>query len=177
VLGPVLDGSVHVGWHAWRTQAFLLAAVAWEKLGDAGAADDALGHALDGAQCDGVLLWFLLHPVPRLLERHSRKDTAHAAVIATIKSLPAGLPLAPPTGPRPPAEPLSESELRVLRYLPTNLTAPEIAGELYVSRNTVKTHLRSLYAKLGTHRRTEAVERARNLGLLAPSAAGSRLSG
>jgi hypothetical protein len=46
-------------------------------------------------------------------------------------------------------EPLSESELRVLRYLPTNLTVPEIAGELYVSRNTVKTHMRNLYAKLG----------------------------
>jgi LuxR family maltose regulon positive regulatory protein len=47
---------------------------------------------------------------------------------------------------------------------------PEIAAELYVSQNTVKTHMRSLYAKLGTHRRHEAVERARALGLLAPSA-------
>jgi LuxR family maltose regulon positive regulatory protein len=65
-------------------------------------------------------------------------------------------------------EPLSQSELRVLRYLPTNLTAPEIAGELSVSRNTVKTHLRNLYAKLETHRRAEAVARARDLGLLAP---------
>jgi LuxR family maltose regulon positive regulatory protein len=63
---------------------------------------------------------------------------------------------------------VSEGELRVLRYLPTNLTAPEIAGELYVSRNTVKTHIRKLYAKLGAHRRDEAVERARLLGLLAP---------
>jgi hypothetical protein len=58
----------------------------------------------------------------------------------------------------------------VLRYLPTNLTAPEIAAELYVSLNTVKTHTRNLYAKLGTHRRAEAVARARSLGLLAPSA-------
>jgi LuxR family transcriptional regulator, maltose regulon positive regulatory protein len=57
----------------------------------------------------------------------------------------------------------------VLRYLPTNLTGPEIANELYVSPNTVKTHVRNLYAKLGTHRRAEAVTRARNLGLLAPS--------
>ena len=73
-------------------------------------------------------------------------------------------------GPQPPLEPLSDSEIRVLRYLPTNLTAPEIAAELYVSTNTVKTHMRNLYAKLGTHRRPEAVERARALGLLAPSA-------
>jgi LuxR family maltose regulon positive regulatory protein len=58
----------------------------------------------------------------------------------------------------------------VLRYLPTHLSAPEIARELSVSTSTVKTHLRHLYAKLGVHRRTEAVEAARALGLLAPSA-------
>jgi LuxR family transcriptional regulator, maltose regulon positive regulatory protein len=62
---------------------------------------------------------------------------------------------------------MSDSELRVLRYLPTNLTVPEIAGELFVSPDTVKTHMRNLYAKLGTHHRAEAVERARDLGLLA----------
>ena len=59
--------------------------------------------------------------------------------------------------------------MRVLRYLPTNLSGPEIAGELYVSHNTVRTHITHLYAKLGTHPRAEAVARARDLGLLAPS--------
>lgn len=62
----------------------------------------------------------------------------------------------------------------MLRYLPTNLTTPEVAGELYVSPNTVKTHVRNLYAKLGAHRRAEAVARARDLGLLAPSARSAR---
>jgi len=57
----------------------------------------------------------------------------------------------------------------VLRYLPTHLSTPEIAAELYVSPNTVKTHMRHLYAKLGTHRRADAVARPRP-GLLAPSA-------
>ena len=66
-------------------------------------------------------------------------------------------------------EPLSHAETRVLRYLPTKLSAPEIAGEMYLSVNTVKTHLRHLYDKLGAHRRHEAVEQARALGLLAPS--------
>jgi LuxR family transcriptional regulator, maltose regulon positive regulatory protein len=57
----------------------------------------------------------------------------------------------------------------VLRYLPTNLTTPEISGELYLSANTIKTHISHLYAKLGAHSRAEAVQRARALGLLAPS--------
>jgi LuxR family maltose regulon positive regulatory protein len=67
-------------------------------------------------------------------------------------------------------EPLSESETRILRYLPTNLSVPEIADQTYLSANTVKTHMRHLYGKLGAHSRGKAVERARALGLLAPSA-------
>jgi len=63
-------------------------------------------------------------------------------------------------------ESLSESELRVLRYLPSGLSAPEIANELYVSVNTVKTHMRHLHDKLRAHRRVEVVEVARGLGLL-----------
>ena len=59
--------------------------------------------------------------------------------------------------------------MRVLRYLPTNLPAPEIARELSVSVTTVRTHISHLFVKLGAHRRTEAVAQARDLGLLAPS--------
>jgi LuxR family maltose regulon positive regulatory protein len=58
--------------------------------------------------------------------------------------------------------------MRVVRYLPSNLKATEIADELYVSANTVRTHLRHIYAKLGAHSRSEAVARARELRLLAP---------
>jgi LuxR family transcriptional regulator, maltose regulon positive regulatory protein len=116
-----------------------------------------------------VLTMFLLHPAPGLLERQARQRTAHAALIAEILSLLAGQAPAPPAGPRPLLEALSDSEIRVLRYLATNLSGPEIASELYLSHNTVRTHLRHLYAKLGTHRRAEAVARGRALGLLAPS--------
>jgi LuxR family transcriptional regulator, maltose regulon positive regulatory protein len=80
--------------------------------------------------------------------------------------------IVPPRLPEPLLESLSESEVRVLRYLPTNLTTPEIARELSVSPNTVKTHVRHMYAKFGTHRRAETVELARALGLLAPSRTG-----
>jgi len=70
--------------------------------------------------------------------------------------------------PSTPVEPVTAGELRVLRYLPTSLTVPEIASELSVSPNTVKTHMRNLYVKLGSHRRTETVIRARGLGLITP---------
>ena len=179
-LAPVLDGSAPLPWPGWLAQAFLLEAIARDGLGDSRAAASALERALDLAEPDGVLLWFLLHPVPGLLERHARHRTAHAALVAEILGLPAGNQAgsrhgAPPlAGPQSPAEPLSRSELRVLRYLPTNLTVPEIAGELHISYNTVKVHVRNLYAKLGAHRRAEAVARARDLGLLAPSARSAR---
>jgi LuxR family transcriptional regulator, maltose regulon positive regulatory protein len=169
-LAPVLDGSAPVLQWSWLAHAFLLEAIARDALGDQHAAGRALERALDLAEPDGALLWFLLHPVPGLLERHARHRTAHAALIAEILRLQDGQPPGPAAGTRPPPEPLSGSEVRVLRYLPTNLTMPEIAVELHVSHNTVRTHMRHLYAKLGCHRRADAVARARALGLLAPSA-------
>jgi DNA-binding CsgD family transcriptional regulator len=67
--------------------------------------------------------------------------------------------------------PLTEAESRILRYLPTNLSAPETAAELFCSVNTVKTHIRHVYVKLGAGSRTEAVKRARALRMLASTAA------
>ncbi|WP_433829926.1 LuxR C-terminal-related transcriptional regulator [Actinoplanes sp. CA-015351] len=64
------------------------------------------------------------------------------------------------------AEPLTEREIEVLQFLPSVLTASEIATELGVSVNTIKAHLRSIYRKLGAARRREAVTHANGLGLL-----------
>ena len=66
------------------------------------------------------------------------------------------------------ADPLTAAERRVLDLLPTQLSAPQIAARLFVSGNTVKTHMSHLYAKLGVTTRTGAVDRARELGLLRP---------
>ena len=63
-------------------------------------------------------------------------------------------------------EPLSDREKAILRYLPTMMSNVEIAAELYLSINTVKTHLRHVYRKLDVSRRRDAVERARQLSLL-----------
>ena len=77
------------------------------------------------------------------------------------------VPAAPPS-PAPPAlaEPLTERELTILRYLQSILSNTEIAVELSLSVNTVKTHVRNIYRKLDTARRRDAVRRARELHLL-----------
>ena len=201
-LAPALDGSALVAWQNELAEAYVLEAIARDALGDSGAADRALERALDLAEPDGLLLPFLLHPAPGLLERRARHGTAHAALVAEIRGMLAGSAgpggtagghgggspnaggsrppvsrdglrgIIPPRRPEPLLEPLSESEVRVLRYLPTNLTTPEIARELTVSPNTVRTHIRHLYVKFGTHHRAGTVELARALGLLAPSRTG-----
>jgi LuxR family transcriptional regulator, maltose regulon positive regulatory protein len=172
-LAPLLDGSAPLVIQTWLGLAFVLEAIVRDAAGDPAAAAAALERALDLAERDHAHLAFVLHPAPGLLERHARHGTAHAALIAEILSVLAGTKAAPPpAGPRPLYDPLRGSELRVLRYLPTSLSVPEIAGQLYLSVNTVKTHLRNLYGKLGVHRRHEAVERARALGLLAPAPRG-----
>lgn len=177
-LAPVISGAASLlNAHLWEVQAWLLEAIARDALRDAVAARRALERALNVAKPEGLLFPFLFDPAPGLLERHRRYGTAHAVMISQILDLLAGKePPSSATGAGPGErdgerglrEPLSQSEVRVLRYLPTKLSAPEIADQLYVSVNTVKTHMRHVYDKLGAHRRHEAVERARALGLLAP---------
>jgi LuxR family maltose regulon positive regulatory protein len=170
-LAPVLDSRAPESHQAWLITALLLEASARDALGEPEAAGRALERALDLAEPDGLLFPFLLHPMPELIGRHARQHTAHPALIVKIIGrLGGGTPLVP--APRPSEqlpEPLSQAEVRVLRFLPTSLSAPEIARELYVSVNTVRTHMRHLYDKLGAHRRLEAINRARALGLLAPA--------
>jgi LuxR family transcriptional regulator, maltose regulon positive regulatory protein len=64
------------------------------------------------------------------------------------------------------ASALIATELRLLPSLATHLSVPEIAEEMFVSRNTVKSHTSSIYGKLGTSSRSQAVSRLRELGLL-----------
>jgi LuxR family transcriptional regulator, maltose regulon positive regulatory protein len=178
VLRPVLDGSVPGVRQVWLVTALLLGARSRDALGDQAMAGCVLERALDITESSGILLPFLLDPVPGLLERHREDRTAHPALISQILDLLRGSARSarPPGHPAERArgrgldEQLTGTETRVLRYLPTHLTAPEIAAELWLSVNTVNTHTRHLYAKLGVHSRHQAVDRARTLGLLAPSA-------
>ena len=103
----------------------------------------------------------------KLLEAST--PTSHAGLITDILDVIHGGGLAAAS--RPPLLPaanLSPSELRVLRYPPTNLTRPEIANALSISLNTVNSHVRRIYAKLGATDRSTAVRRSRELRLLSP---------
>jgi LuxR family maltose regulon positive regulatory protein len=140
-------------------ESHLLAGIAHLNLGDRGAAAAAAEAALAAAEPDRLMFPFAMTAATDLLDVLPRHQTAHGALLADVVDL--------LQGGQPPAsvdqeqlaqpEDLSPTELRVLRYLPTNLTRPEIASELYVSVNTINTHIRSIYSKLGTRDRSSAV--------------------
>jgi LuxR family maltose regulon positive regulatory protein len=161
------DSPSAAAMRGWLVQSLLVEAILRGEAGHGTAAEGALERALELAAHDRVLLPFLVDPVPELLERHVSRHTAHADLIHEIIELRAGLEgTAGGQGSESLAEPLTERETRILRLLATDLSKPEIADELYVSLNTVKTHVKHLYAKLDVRTRRHAVERARSLGLL-----------
>ena len=167
-VADVLDGRAPVLGYVTVVEAHLLAGLAHRELGDQRAANQAAERALALAESDRLVLPFAMAGSAGLLEALPRHQTAHAALRADILDVLHGA--SPPAAERssfPAGNELSPGELRVLRYLPTNLSRPEIAGELSVSLNTVSTHLRSIYAKLQVRDRSSAVRRARELRLLA----------
>jgi LuxR family maltose regulon positive regulatory protein len=167
-VADVLDGTTPALGYTTVVEAHLLAGLAHRELGDQRAANQAAERALDLAESDRLVLPFAMTGSRELLEALPRHETAHAALLAGILDVLRGSsPAATQQSSLPPTEELSPGELRVLRYLPTNLSRPEIAGELSVSPNTVSTHLRSIYAKLQVRDRSSAVQRARELRLLA----------
>jgi len=166
-LAKVLDGSAPVVGYVTLVETQLLAGLAHRQLGDQRAASQAAERALALAEADRLVLPFAMTGSAGLLEALPRHQTAHAALLADILDVLHGSSLAVQDQSSPTqTEELSPSELRVLRYLPTNLSRPEIASELSVSVNTVNTHVRNIYAKLQARDRSAAVQRARELRLL-----------
>jgi LuxR family transcriptional regulator, maltose regulon positive regulatory protein len=165
-LREVLDGTAPVIGSVTLIEAQLLAGLASRAQGDRRAADQWTERALSLAEADRLMLPFAMTGSRELLETLPRHQTAHAALLTDILDFLAGS--SAPTADRPSSAlaELSPGELRVLRYLPTNLSRPQIATELSVSVNTVGTHIRSIYAKLGAEDRSAAVHRARELRLL-----------
>jgi LuxR family maltose regulon positive regulatory protein len=162
-LAPALDGPAFAFHPNQVIEALLLDAHARTRLGEREAAERSVERALDLAEAEGLAwIWLVVEGARDLLTAHPAHRTRHAAFARELADrLDGG------GAPRELAEPLNERELTVLRFLPTNLSAAEIGSELFLSVNTVKTHMRKLYAKLDVHTRAEAVERGRALGLLA----------
>jgi LuxR family maltose regulon positive regulatory protein len=167
VLRDVPDITLQTGPAFTLVETHLLAGIAHLDLGDRGAAAAAAEAALAAAEPDRLMFPFAMTEAAELLDVLPRHETAHRAFLADVVDLLRGDSPRSANGRAPTrAEELSPSELRVLRYLPTNLTRPEIARELYVSINTVNTHIRNIYSKLGAGDRSSAVQSARELGLL-----------
>jgi LuxR family transcriptional regulator, maltose regulon positive regulatory protein len=154
---------------SWRAEAWLLDALALDALSAHEDAARSLERSLDIAEPAG-----LLRPLTEygsmarpLLHRHLRRGTAHAALVAVaLDALDGGGRAASPPVAAALPEPLSDREHAILRYLPTMMSNQEIAGELVVSINTVKTHLKAIYRKLQAPGRRDAVRRAREIGLI-----------
>jgi LuxR family maltose regulon positive regulatory protein len=159
-LKPFLDDTVPT---ITLIEAYLLEALACKDLGEDRAARAAVERALHLAEPERLILPFAMTGAWELLTSWPLHSTSHAALVADILDAVRGHSNA--TAPEP-VEALSPSELRVLRFLPTNLTRPEIATELSVSLNTVNTHIRRIYTKLGASDRSSAVQRGRDLRLL-----------
>ncbi|MFL5816220.1 MAG: LuxR C-terminal-related transcriptional regulator [Conexibacter sp.] len=154
---------------ALRVEALVLRALAQHAAHEHDAAHDAFEQSLACAETEPFRAAFLDGgpAVRELLALHARGGTAYPDMLAELLD---GAARAS-EGPAPAlAEALTERERAVLRLLPTQLTHAEIAGELFVSVNTVKTHVRGIYRKLDVARRADAVDRARGLQLLSSHA-------
>ncbi|MET7946512.1 LuxR C-terminal-related transcriptional regulator [Micromonospora sp. NPDC005324] len=152
-----------------RLDAGLLDAVLAERAGDGRRAGRILEQTLDLAGPQGCRRVFTrAEPQVRdLLAVHLDAGTAHFALVSDLVRGAGQSTAGPSVGPRGALdEPLTERELTILRYLQSILSNVEIASELSLSVNTVKTHVRNIYRKLDATRRREAVRRARELRLI-----------
>jgi len=149
-----------------QVEAWLLLALIEAGGGEHDAAARALDTALELAEQERIYGPFLAGgpSVQELLERHARNRTEHPALLEVVLDG-RGDPLHHGQQTML-ACPLTDREMNILRYLPTMLSNAEIGAETFVSLNTVKTHLRSIYRKLEASNRADAVARARRIGLL-----------
>jgi LuxR family maltose regulon positive regulatory protein len=167
ILAPWLNGSATTPSLTLLVDAWLLDALAARTLGDRERGFRSLERALHLAEREGFRLAFSGgRGLRELLSAQLDGPTAHRPLVAELLQAPAVEPAGQPLDEETLIEPLSERERIVLRYLTSALSNVEIADELYVSVNTVKTHIKSIYRKLGTTRRRDAVRRARELRLL-----------
>nr|WP_240942768.1 LuxR C-terminal-related transcriptional regulator [Planosporangium thailandense] len=149
-------------------EACLLHAQALRCLGNHDAASHFLERSLRIANAEGLRQPFAVNAalVHDLLVAQLTAGVGYAPLITDLTGVavdePGGRPAPRPSG----IEPLTERELIVLRHLRSTMSNPEIASMLCVSANTVKTHVKNVYRKLGVGRRRDAIRRAQEVGLI-----------
>jgi LuxR family maltose regulon positive regulatory protein len=159
-----------------RLQALVLQVLAFNAADECEQAMELLGEALALAVPGGLLRLFVDEgpPMARLLY----EALVHGIEPEYVRQLLAAFPAAdaePVLSPSPPTvetglvEPLSEREIEVLQLIAEGLTNQEVANRLYLSLHTVKVHARNIYGKLGVKSRTQAVAKAKALGILPPT--------
>ncbi len=153
-----------------RVEARVLEAIAHDALRDEPEALAALERGLDMAEPRGCSVVIVRYgaPMRSLLRRLIARGTRHRAMAGDLLTALGARQEAERVSPGPLLEPLSDRELTVLRYLPTMMSNAEIAAEMFVSVNTVKTHLKHVYRKLDVSDRRDCVRRGRELRLLSP---------
>jgi LuxR family transcriptional regulator, maltose regulon positive regulatory protein len=167
-LTPLLHGAIPAIDGGTLADAWLLDALASQALDDPDRAAASLGHAVELAEPEETRRVFLDGgpAVRSLLARHRHRIASSWPFLDELLQDPVG-PVRVAVAVLPVMiEPLSERERAVLRYLPSMLSYGEIASELYVSPNTIKSHTRNIFRKLGAGGRRDAVGRARQLKLL-----------
>jgi LuxR family maltose regulon positive regulatory protein len=163
-IGPYATGRAN---SIWATEACLLHARALRTLGNRVASERFLERALQLAGVEGLRQPFLANAalVNDMLVAHLATGTGYPTTIAALTGAVAGDPTTSPAPLQLGVDPLTERELTVLRHLRSMMSTAEIASMLCVSANTVKTHVKNVYRKLGVSRRRDAVRRAQEVGL------------
>jgi LuxR family maltose regulon positive regulatory protein len=174
LLARLLKAAQSTGWINEEIKTLILQALALKARGDTERAIAALARAVALAEPGGYVRTFVDEgaPMHELLRQAATQGIASNYTGRLLAAMRAeehrSQATRRPEGKPSPLliQPLSERELEVLRLLTTTLSGPEIAEQLVISVNTVRSHIKNIYSKLDVHRRMEAVERARELGLL-----------
>ena len=166
LLGRLLSAAVAGERGDSVIEVLVLQALAHRARGDGPAAAGALNRAVTLAQPEGYVRIFAEEgpPMAALLKALTKRE-ATRGYVRRLRAASTRSQTHPPT-PQNLVEPLSERELDVLRLLGTDLDGPDIARQLFVSLNTMRTHTKNIYAKLGVTNRRAAVRRAHQLNLL-----------
>ena len=178
LLAGLLDRMETAGALGCVIEVLVLEAIALQATGDLDESLTPLERALTLAEPEGYVRTFIDHGAPMgdLLRRAVVQGVAPHYASQLIAALEAEVGCGPGetrTSLRPSIdgspsliEPLSDRELELLRMLPSHLTRREIADALFISVNTARFHIKNIYAKLGVHSRSEAIQRAEKLGLI-----------